>query len=69
MDKRIGFIGSGQMAEALARGLMAKGLVKGESMCCSDPSTQRKDLFKSWGATPYDSNIDVCEGGGAAWQA
>ena len=49
IGKRVGFIGSGQMAEALARGLMEKGMITGDMICCSDPSTARKDLFKSFG--------------------
>lgn len=59
LDKRIGFIGSGNMAEALARGLMKKGLVTGDRISCSDPSPARKELFRSFGAVPYESNLDV----------
>lgn len=62
LDKRIGFIGSGNMAEALARGLMKKGLVTGDKISCSDPSPARKDLFRGFGAVPYESNLDVSEG-------
>ena len=49
IGKRVGFIGSGQMAEALARGLMEKGMITGDMISCSDPSSARKDLFKSFG--------------------
>jgi pyrroline-5-carboxylate reductase len=59
LDKRIGFLGSGQMAEALARGLIARNIVPGNRMVCSDPNPQRNDVFKSFGATPYNSNVDV----------
>ncbi|KAG2490355.1 hypothetical protein HYH03_011157 [Edaphochlamys debaryana] len=59
IDKRIGFLGSGQMAEALARGLMKRGLVTAERIACNDPNPARKELFKGFGATPYESNIDV----------
>ncbi|KAG1671359.1 hypothetical protein FOA52_002969 [Chlamydomonas sp. UWO 241] len=61
LDKRIGFIGAGQMAEALARGLMNRGMITGSQVCCSDPNSARKDLFKSFGATPYESNVDVAK--------
>ncbi|GLI59243.1 hypothetical protein VaNZ11_001089 [Volvox africanus] len=59
LDKRIGFLGSGQMAEALARGLIKRGLVTAERIACNDPNPVRKELFKSFGAMPYDSNVDV----------
>jgi hypothetical protein len=36
-DKRIGFIGAGQMAEALARGFIAKGVCKAEHVFATDP--------------------------------
>jgi len=61
LDKRIGFIGAGQMAEALARGLMARGMIKGSQVCCSDPAAVRKDLFKSFGASAYESNVEVAK--------
>jgi hypothetical protein len=59
LNKRIGFLGAGQMAEALARGLMNKGVVTGDQICCNDPWAVRRDVFKSFGAVPYESNIDV----------
>ncbi|GIL71398.1 hypothetical protein Vretimale_2729 [Volvox reticuliferus] len=59
LDKRIGFLGSGQMAEALARGLVKRGLVTAERIACNDPNPVRKELFKSFGAMPYDSNVEV----------
>lgn len=59
LDKRVGFMGAGQMAEALARGLMHKGVLKPAQICCTDPVNNRKELFKSFGATPYDTNLEV----------
>jgi NADP oxidoreductase coenzyme F420-dependent len=59
LDKRIGFMGSGQMAEALARGLLDRGVVRADQICCSDPAPARKELFASLGATPYDTNLEV----------
>jgi pyrroline-5-carboxylate reductase len=59
LGKRIGFIGSGQMAEALARGLMSREIIKGEDISCSDPSDARKKLFQDLGCKPYESNIHV----------
>eukprot|EP00877_Chromochloris_zofingiensis_P009390 jgi/Chrzof1/4704/Cz14g23140.t1 len=61
LDKRVGFMGAGQMAEALARGLMHKGVLKPAQICCTDPVNNRKELFKSFGATPYDTNLEVAQ--------
>lgn len=59
LDKRIGFIGAGQMAEALARGLINKGVLSASQICCNDPAAARKELFKSLGGAAYDTNIEV----------
>jgi pyrroline-5-carboxylate reductase len=59
LDKRIGFLGSGQMAEALARGLMKRGLITADRISCNDPNPARTELFKSFGASPYKSNAEV----------
>ena len=57
--KKIGFIGAGQMAEALARGFINKGVVKAEDIRATDPMEVRKDVFRSFGAVALDSNIEV----------
>lgn len=36
MDKRIGFIGAGQMAEALARGFIGKGVCRADQVFATD---------------------------------
>lgn len=41
IEKRIGFLGSGQMAEALARGLINKGIVQASQIVCNDPMQVR----------------------------
>jgi len=61
MDRRIGFMGAGQMAEAMARGFLAKGLIKSDRMCCSDPNQERKDVFASLGITAYNTNTEVVQ--------
>lgn len=39
MDKRVGFIGAGQMAEALARGFINKGVVRADQVgAASEPT-------------------------------
>ena len=56
-------MGAGQMAEALARGLMAKGVMASSQMCCTDPVPGRRELFRSLGCAAYDTNLEVCGGG------
>ncbi|GAB4820821.1 hypothetical protein N2152v2_007867 [Parachlorella kessleri] len=58
-DKRIGFCGAGQMAEALARGFMNKGVVKAENIFCTDVNPDRKEVFKGLKCTPVDSNAEL----------
>ncbi|KAF5827064.1 pyrroline-5-carboxylate reductase [Dunaliella salina] len=57
LEKRVGFLGAGQMAEALARGFLSKGVVSHISV--SDPSDSRKDLFRNFGCIPRSSNAEV----------
>lgn len=63
IDKRIGFMGAGQMAEALARGLINKGVVTPRQITATDPVPARKELFKGLGANPVDTNLEVRGGG------
>lgn len=59
LQKRVGFIGAGQMAEALARGFIAKGVLDAESMVATDPVPARKEVFESFQVKAVDSNIQV----------
>jgi pyrroline-5-carboxylate reductase len=43
---RIGFIGAGNMAEAIARGLLRAGLYSPSDICSADPSADRQRLFR-----------------------
>jgi pyrroline-5-carboxylate reductase len=43
---RIGFIGAGNMAEAIARGLLRAGLYEASDICAADPSADRQHLFR-----------------------
>jgi pyrroline-5-carboxylate reductase len=57
--KRVGFIGAGQMAEALARGFINKGVIQSENIFATDPVPARKDVFRSFGTNAKDSNGEV----------
>jgi NADP oxidoreductase coenzyme F420-dependent len=55
----IAFIGAGAMAEALAGGWVAKGIVKPEQLSACDPAAVRREVFKSMGITVYESAAQV----------
>lgn len=59
LDVHVGFIGAGQMAEALARGFVDKGIVPAAQMHCTDPSKVRRELFQEIGAQAYEKAIQV----------
>jgi len=43
---QLGFIGAGNMAEAIARGIVGAGLVPAREMLASDPDERRRTLFE-----------------------
>jgi pyrroline-5-carboxylate reductase len=57
---RIGFIGAGRMATALARGWLSAGLTSAEKIVASDPlSEARKQFTAQTGAEVVDTNAEV----------
>jgi pyrroline-5-carboxylate reductase len=59
-ERRIGLIGGGNMAAALARGLIASGRVAPADVRASDPSEARRALLENeHGIVVSDSNADV----------
>ena len=44
-DLALGFIGAGNMAEAIARGILAANIYRAEQMLAADPTPQRRSLF------------------------
>jgi pyrroline-5-carboxylate reductase len=59
--KRIGFIGAGQMAEALARGFISKGVAAAANIWATDPVTERRDVFAAMGAHAAATNAEVVQ--------
>jgi pyrroline-5-carboxylate reductase len=59
LNRSVGFIGAGQMAEALARGFIARGVVKASAMVATDPVQARRDVFESFNVKPVESNAEV----------
>lgn len=61
LDTRVGFIGAGQMAEALARGFINKGVIKAENIFATDIVKERRAVFESFGTNSVDSNSAVVD--------
>jgi pyrroline-5-carboxylate reductase len=59
--KRIGFIGTGQMARALAAGFLKGGQVTPDLLIGSDPSPESRRLWEAQTNAPVaDLNVSVC---------
>ncbi len=56
----LGIIGAGNMAEAIARGVMARNLIRADRMIAADVSPQRRELFeRELKVRAVESNADV----------
>ena len=64
ISESIGFIGAGQMALALAKGFLAKGLVKGSQILAADPVPAAVARFgqEVAGAKVVSKNVEVVQG-------
>jgi pyrroline-5-carboxylate reductase len=59
-DARIAFIGLGVMAEAMAAGLLRKGLVKPEQLVGSHPRlVRREELYTKYGIQMFEQNREA----------
>ncbi|MGA2034242.1 MAG: pyrroline-5-carboxylate reductase [Thermoguttaceae bacterium] len=60
LDQRIGLIGAGQMATALAQGFVRSGLVRAEDLLASDPSAEARSRFaRATGGRTVADNLQV----------
>jgi pyrroline-5-carboxylate reductase len=60
IKKRIGFIGAGQMATALAEGFVRAGLVTAAELFASDPSLEARERFaQTTGGKTFGTNVEV----------
>jgi len=59
MKYTLGFLGAGNMAEAIARAAIEKGVVPAEAMIASDPSEARRGIFSALGIAVTADNSDV----------
>ncbi|KAF0121687.1 MAG: proC [bacterium] len=59
-DKKIGFIGSGNMAEAIIKGVIRAGVVSPKNILSSDVSEDRRRLFSdSFGIITVPNNLEL----------
>lgn len=62
MDKKIGFIGGGQMAEALIKGIIASGLYHQNNIMVSElDDARREHLEQVYAIKTYRSNLPIFE--------
>ncbi len=62
LDKRIAFIGSGTMAEAMIYGLLRQGLAKAENLNAADPRLERtQELQERYKINPFTDNNKAAE--------
>ncbi len=59
MRYELGFIGAGNMAEAIARAALAQNILKAEQIIVADPSENRRELFAGLGVTIAVDNAMV----------
>jgi pyrroline-5-carboxylate reductase len=60
LDKKIAFLGGGNMAEALIKGLIASGTAKADQILVTDPSADRREhLRKTYGVIILKTNADA----------
>lgn len=59
MKYELGFIGAGNMAEAIARGAIEQGVLPADRVMASDPSGDRLSLFGSFGVSTTQDNAQV----------
>ena len=59
MKYQLGFVGAGNMAEAIALAAINSNIVDAAQIIASDPSDVRRDLFASHGITTTDDNGQV----------
>lgn len=59
MQYRLGIIGCGNMAQAIAGGAIQRGVLNAKEIIASDPSDTNRSVFADWGCTTTDSNTGV----------
>src|SRR4051794_25017091 len=59
---KLGVIGAGNMAEAIVRGVLSRGLLTPAQIVAADPSPQRRELFQTQlGVQVVEDNVGAAE--------
>jgi pyrroline-5-carboxylate reductase len=61
IDKKIAFLGGGNMAEALIKGMLSADVAKSRQMVVTDTSSARLDYLKKYNINPTASNRDAVQ--------
>jgi pyrroline-5-carboxylate reductase len=59
IDRKIAFIGGGNMAEALIKGMLSADVAKAKQITVTDPSPERREQLKRFQVTVTDSNLQA----------
>jgi pyrroline-5-carboxylate reductase len=60
IERKIGFIGAGLMAEALANAMLRAGMAKARDIYASDPKEERREVFeRDLGAHAMEDNAEL----------
>jgi pyrroline-5-carboxylate reductase len=60
LGKKIAFLGSGNMAEALVKGLLAAGVAARDELVCAEPRAERREELRArHGVAVLASNLDA----------
>ncbi|MBI2166401.1 MAG: pyrroline-5-carboxylate reductase [Chloroflexi bacterium] len=61
----IAFVGGGVMAEAIIRGILAKGVAQKEDVTVGEPAeARRRHLTERYGVATMEENLRACQGAG-----
>ena len=62
LGKRIAFLGSGNMAEAMVKGLLGTGTAAPGDVLCAEPRPERREeLARRYGVETFEDNVEACE--------
>ena len=59
MTVELGFLGAGNMAEAIARAAIDRGVLPPDRMAASDPNPERRTVFEGLGIRAVEHNVEV----------
>jgi len=59
MTYSLGILGAGNMAEAIVRGVTARGVLRNDQILAADPVPARRELFQFLGIRAVESNLEV----------